>query len=286
MMEKKERIGKRRSRVGAIIRFEFMQNAIYAGILTSIICGIIGVFVVTKRLVFISGGISHTAFAGLGIAYYLGANPVYGAIIIALFSAIGIGIARQGKVQQNDTIIGVLWAVGMAIGIVFIHITPGYTPNLMSYLFGNILMVSRKDLWLTFFMAIVVIVTIIVFFKEFVALSFDEEFSRVQGLATGWLNILLLILIALTVVMLIQVVGIILVIALLTIPPSISLELTTNFTKAMKFSVIAGMIMTLGGLVVSFYLDIPSGPAIILLGALLLIIITMSKRSRALMRFF
>ena len=262
-----------------ILALEFMQNAIMAGVLTSIICGVIGMFVVTKRLVFISGGISHASFAGLGIAHYLSINPVYGAIVTAILSAIGLAAIEQENIQRNDTIIGVLWAVGMAIGIIFIHITPGYSPNLMSYLFGNILMVSKADLWLTFFLDIFVILIIIIFYKEFIALSFDEEFSKTQGIPTSWLYKLLLVLIALTVVMLIQVVGIILVIALLTIPPAISLELTKNFNIAMISSVVIGMIITLGGLGISYFINIPSGPAIILLGACALILTTISKKN-------
>ena len=262
-----------------ILALEFMQNAIMAGFLTSIVCGVIGMFVVTKRLVFISGGISHASFAGLGIAHYLSINPVYGAIASAILSAIALGSVQRENIQRNDTLIGVLWAVGMAIGILFIHITPGYSPNLMSYLFGNILMVSRSDLWLIFFLDIFIILIIGIFYKEFIALSFDEEFLSTQGMPTAWLYILLLVLIALTVVMLIQVVGIILVIALLSIPPAISLELIKNFKIAMILSMIIGIVITLGGLAISYSMNIPSGPAIILLGAALLVLITIGRRT-------
>lgn len=261
-----------------LLSFEFMRHAIIAGLLASVLCGIIGTFVVVKRLVFISGGISHAAFGGLGLFYYLGLNPVIGAILVAVAAALALGGSQEWRQKSGDAIIGVFWTVGMALGIVFISRTPGFAPNLMTYLFGNILMVSTSDIWMTSSLVLVVLLVLILFYHEFIAISFDEEFTRSQGLQVRGLFMLLLTLVALTVVMLIQVVGIILVIALLTIPPLISLMLARSFTGVILLSIVIGILITLSGLALSYYQDLPSGPVIILMGAVLLFLIRFLKR--------
>ena len=262
--------------------YDFMRHAVVAGILASVLCGVIGTFVVVKRLVFISGGLSHAAFGGLGLFYYLGLNPIFGGILVAVLASAGLGLGatRQGRPAgaTADAMIGVLWAVGMAIGILFIYQTPGYAPNLMTYLFGNILTVSWTDIELLCALDLVVLLIIGVSYKEFVAIAFDESFARVQGIPVRLLFTLFLVLVGLTVVMLIQVVGIILVIALLTIPPLIGLGLVRDFLPVMLVSVLVGVAMSLGGLALSFYYDVPSGPTIILLGALLLGLVRGGRR--------
>jgi zinc transport system permease protein len=248
-----------------------MRNAVLAGVLASVLCGVIGTFVVIKRLAFISDGISHAAFGGMGVCFFLGIDPLLGAIPVALACALALGAVDRETIRSYDALIGVLWAVGMAVGVVFVYKTPGYAPNLMTYLFGNILLVSRHDLTVILALAVSVLALLFLFFKGIVAVAFDEVFARVRGVRVRFLMSLLLTLIALSVVILIQVVGIILVVALLTIPSVISLMLWKDLKAVLLGSVLIGVAITLGGLILSFYFDFPSGPAIILLGAVLLV---------------
>jgi len=253
-----------------IFSYEFIQNAIAAGILASIACGLIGPFVVSKRMVFISDGLSHSALGGLGIAYWAGINPLYGAIAFVLLAAVVIGLVEEKSLYRNDLLIGILWAVGMAIGIIFIYLTPGFAPDLMSFLFGNILTVPRSNIVIISALVCLVLLFITVFYKGFVSITLDEEFSRARGLPVRALNIGLLLLIAISIVALIQVVGIVLIIALLTIPVAIANELSIRFKTIMLISVIIGMLICLGGLAVSYFVELPSGAVIILIGGGLL----------------
>ncbi|AHB13342.1 metal ABC transporter permease [Dehalococcoides mccartyi] len=244
--------------------YSFIQNAIWAGLLAAIGCGIIGSYVVVKKLASISGGIAHASFGGIGLGYLLGINPVLGALVFSLLAAAGMGaITRRGRISE-DTVIGMLWSLGMALGVIFIGLTPGYAPDLFSYLFGNILTVPSSDLLLMLVLDALIIGVVWFFYKEFLGVSFDEEFCRVSGMPTGFLYIIMLGLIALTVVMLIRVVGIILVIALLTIPAAVARRFTDNLFKMMLFSIGFGMVFCLGGLWLSYVLDFASGATIIL----------------------
>ncbi|HVR99203.1 MAG TPA: metal ABC transporter permease [Thermoanaerobaculia bacterium] len=253
------------------LSYEFLRNALLAGVLAAVLCGVIGPFVVVKRLAFISDGISHAAFGGMGVCFFLGIDPILGAVLVAVASALALGAVDTETVRSYDAMIGVLWAVGLAVGIVFVYKSPGYAPNLMSYLFGNILMVSRRDVLVILALAVCVLAILALFWKGLVAVAFDEVFARVQGAPVKLLLTVLLTLIALSVVILIQVVGIILVVALLTIPPLLSLTLWKDLGSVVVSSVLVGVGMTLGGLGLSFAYDLPSGPAIILLGAALLL---------------
>jgi zinc transport system permease protein len=247
-----------------ILQYEFMQNAFWAGLLAAIACGIIGTYVVVKRMVFISGGIAHASFGGVGIGYFMGINPIIGALIFTIASALGMGtLVRRTKLAE-DTAIGIFWSIGMALGILFIAITPGYAPDLFSYLFGNILTVPTSDLLLMVTLDGVIILVVSLFYKEFTALSFDEEFGRVMGLPVERLYLTLLCLIALTVVMLIRIVGIILIIALLTIPSALARRFTSNMRKMMLLAVALGIGFTFGGLWLSYAINLPSGATIIL----------------------
>ncbi len=252
--------------------YDFIRQAIYAALLASVLCGVIGTFVVVKRLVFISGGVSHAAFGGLGVCYYLGVEPLLGAGVVAIVSALFVAASGRRWGRSQDAVIGILWSVGMAVGVVFVALSPGYAPNLMTYLFGNILTVSHGAVMATFVFTVVVLGFVLMFFKEFVAVSFDEEFARVQGVPVGVFMAILMVMVALAVVLLIQLVGIILVIALLTIPPVISLTLTRSFVSVILLSALIGAVMTLGGLVLSYVFDLPSGPTMVLLGALLMLL--------------
>jgi len=247
-----------------VLQYEFMQNALIAGLLASVACGIIGVYVVVKRVVFISGGIAHASFGGIGLGYLLGINPVLGAVFFTITSALGIGLVTKRTKLPEDTAIGILWAMGMALGIIFINLAPGYAPDLFSYLFGNILTVPAFDLTLMLILDAVIITVVLLLYKEFLLLSFDEEFSTVVGVPTERLYLLLLCLIALTVVVLIRVVGIILVIALLTIPAALARQFTHNLKKMMLLSILAGIVFTFSGLWLSYLLDLASGATIIL----------------------
>ncbi len=247
-----------------ILGYEFFRNALLAGLLASIACGIIGTYVVVKRMVALSGGISHAAFGGIGLGYFLGFDPILGAVGFALAVSTGIGILREKAVQNLDTLIGAVWAAGMALGILFISLTPGYAPDLFSYLFGNILLVPQGDLLLMAVLALVIIGTVIIVYSPLLAVTFDEEYARVMNLPVTALMLLLLGLTALTVVMLIRVVGIILVIALLTLPAAIAREYAGEMRRMMVLAVAGGMIFTFSGIWLSYLFDIPSGATIIL----------------------
>jgi len=244
-------------------QFQFMRHALLTGLLASIACGIIGTYVVVKRIVFLSGGISHTAYGGIGMGYYFGFNPIIGATVFSLFSALGIAWVKHHAGRREDTLIGIMWAMGMAIGIFFIDKTPGYAPNLMSYLFGNILTVPTSDLILIAVLDLVILVITALLFKEFKALTFDEEYALISGVPVIMLNILLFCLIALTVVVLIRAVGVILVIALLTIPAAIMVQFNLNLERTMIFSIILSAFFTTTGLIISAAYNVTSGATII-----------------------
>ncbi|RLI26683.1 MAG: metal ABC transporter permease, partial [Candidatus Hecatellales archaeon] len=251
----------------SLLQYEFVRNAVYAGILASVVCGLLGPYIVVKRIVFISGGISHASFGGVGLGYLLGGSPILGAMGFAVASALGIGVVSRRFRQQEDAVIGIVWAVGMALGVVFIALKPGYAPNLLSYLFGSILTVTSSDLALMLTVTGVTALTILLLYKEFLALAFDEEYAWTAGVPVEPLYLTLLALIGLTVVILMRVVGIILLIALLTIPASISLQYTYNMKKMMVLSTLLGAAFTLGGLTLSYYVNLPPGATIILLAA-------------------
>ncbi|MCF7853399.1 MAG: metal ABC transporter permease [Candidatus Pacebacteria bacterium] len=249
----------------AVASYGFLQNAVLAGLLASLACGVIGTYVVVKRIAFISGGIAHAVLGGMGIAYFFGGRPLLGAIPAALLSAVIIGWVSLRAREREDTIIGALWAVGMAVGIMFIYKTPGYSADLFSYLFGNILMVSAENVWLVGVLDAVIILLVVMFFKGFTAVCFDEEFARVQGLNVDVLYIFLLCLVALTVVILVQVVGIVMVIALLTLPAAIAGQWLRGLRHMMIGACAAGMLFTQSGLAVSYTYDLPAGATIVLI---------------------
>lgn len=247
-----------------LLQYSFIQNAIIAAILASVACGIIGVYVVVKKIVSITGGIAHASFGGVGLGYFLGINPMLGVLPFSLASAMVMGtVGKKSKIPE-DSAIGILWSLGMAIGVIFVYLTPGYAPDLMTYLFGNILTVPQSDLYMMFILDIVIVGSVYLFYKEFLALCFDEEFTTVQGLPTEKLYLFLLCIVALTIVVLIKVVGIILVIALLTIPACLSRKFTHNLKQMMLISIVFGTIISISGIGLSYLLDVPSGATIIL----------------------
>lgn len=265
-----------------IFQYEFIRNAVIAAVLVNIACGIVGTYVVIKKIVFISGGISHAAFGGIGLGYFLGIPwipPIVAAIPFSLLSAITIGLISKRSKLSEDAAIGIIWAVGMASGIIFINLTPGYAPDLFSYLFGNILTIPVSDLYIMLVMDFIIILIVVLFFKEFNAASFDEEFSTVIGIPNRILYLVLLCMVALSVVVLIRIVGIILVIALLTIPSSICRQFTYNMKKLIISSIVTGIILTITGLWISYLLDLASGATIILLLALVFLLSFFIKKA-------
>ena len=251
-----------------ILQYDFMRHALMVGLLVSIACGVVGTYVVVKRIVFISGGISHTAYGGVGLGYLLGIPPMVGATAFTVLAALAMGEVSQRAKQREDTIIGIMWAVGMALGVIFVKLSPGYTGDLMSYLFGSILAVPLSDLYLILALDVVIVLVVLLFHDQFTLTAFDEEFAQVIGLKTRFYNQLLLVLIALTVVVMIRAVGIILVIALLTIPSATAALFTRSMTGMMVLSMVLSAIFTMGGLFISYIFDLPSGATIILLSAL------------------
>lgn len=255
-----------------ILQYDFMRNALIVGLLASVACGIVGTYVVSKRIVFISGGIAHASFGGIGLGYLAGISPVVGALVFALASALGMGLVTRRTRLPEDTIIGIIWALGMALGVIFIGLAPGYAPDLFSYLFGNILTVPSSDLILILVLDLIIIGLVIVLYKEFLAICFDEEFSTVMGLPVEILNLVLLGMIALTVVVLLRVVGMILVISLLTIPAALARQFTHNLRTMMLLAILFGAVFTFGGLWLSYVLDLASGATIILLSGVAMLI--------------
>ena len=246
------------------LRFTFMRNALMAGVLVSIACGIIGTFVVIKRIVFISGGIAHAAYGGIGLGYFLKLNPVLGAVVFSVAAALGMGAVQRKTRQRADTIIGVMWAIGMATGIIFVDLTEGYKADLMSYLFGSILAVPSSDLLIMLLLDLVIVALVVLFYKELLAVSFDETFATVENVPVDAIYLILMCLIGLTVVMMMRVVGLIMVIALLTMPAAISGQFVKHMKTMMALASILGVVFTTTGLWLSYLLNLTSGATIIL----------------------
>jgi len=245
-------------------QYEFMRNAMTAGLLTSVICGVIGTLVVVNRLVFLSGGIAHAAYGGIGIAFFFGLPYMAGTLGFTLAAAMAMAAVTLKAKHRSDTIIGVLWAVGMAVGVILLDLTPGYHADLMSYLFGSILTVPTTDLWMMLAVAVANISVAAYFYNDYLAMSYDEEFARIRGVPVKLLYFLLIGLLAVSIVMIIQVVGLILVIALLTIPPFIAEKYAQSMMRMMVLSSVLSVIFTVTGLYLAFSFDLTSGAAIIL----------------------
>lgn len=249
--------------INALFEYQFLQNAFLSGILASIVCGIIGVIIIEKKLIMMSGGIAHTSYGGVGLGYFLGFEPILGALLFSICAALGIGYIKRKGTANSDVLIGLFWSLGMALGILFIFLMPGYPPDLSSYLFGNILSVTKLDLCLIFSLTVIILTIIIVLFNDWKAYLFDEEFASIKGIKTAFLDYLLLVLIAMTIVVLIRVVGIILVLALLTAPAATAGIFTYSLKKRMLYSVLFGVVFCIAGLWISYELNIASGAAIV-----------------------
>jgi len=249
------------------LQLEFMRNALVAGILVSVVCGVIGTLVVVNRIVFLAGGIAHAAYGGIGLAFFMGWPFLVGTAGFSLAAAGAMAAITLKAKHRADAMVGVIWAVGMAVGVVLLDLTPGYHVDLMSYLFGSILAVPASDLWQMGGIGAVVILVVTWYYNDFLAMSYDDEFARLRNVPVTFLYCLLLGMIAVTVVMIIRVVGLILVIALLTIPPFIAEKFTRSLRTMMVASSILSCLFTLSGLWLSYLLNLTSGATIILVAA-------------------
>lgn len=276
----------------ALSQYGFLQVALLAGLLSSIACGLVGSFVVVRRISYIAGGIAHCVLGGMGAAYYLNVvhgltflDPLHGAVAAALLAAVIIGVVSLRGRQREDTVIGALWAIGMAVGVLFIARTPGYQVELMSFLFGNILMVRPADLWLLAGLDTLVVGLVLLLYSRLQAVCFDEEFARLRGLSVEFYYILLLCLTAVTVVLLVSVVGIVLVIALLTLPAAIASHFCRTLWQLMLASAILCAVFTSAGLALSYGPDLPTGAMTILLaGSTYLVLMIGAELLRQLQR--
>ncbi len=264
------------------LQFEFMRNALVAGLLASLLCGIMGTLVVVNRIVFLSGGIAHAAYGGIGLAFFFGWPYLPGAVGFSLLAAMVMAAVSMKAKHRADTIIGVMWALGMAFGIILIDLTPGYNVDLMSYLFGSILTVPASELWVMVAMGVVITVLVLFYYEDLLALSYDEEFARIRGVQVNALYLSMIAMLAVTIVMVIQVVGLILVIALLTIPPFIVEKYAKSLVLMMVGSSILGAVFTIVGLWLAYRYNLTSGASIIMVSGVAFLISLLIDRVRSL----
>jgi zinc transport system permease protein len=246
-----------------LLQYTFFQNALIGSLLACIACGITGTYIVTRRLVFISGGITHASFGGIGLGVFFGINPILSGALFAILSACGIQWFSQRRDVRADSAIAVFWTFGMSLGIIFCYLTPGIVPDLTSYLFGNILTITQSDLWLLTAVDVAAITLVAFFFPTLLAVAFDKEHARSQRLPVNRVEYGMMIGIALTIIACLRMVGIVLVISLLTLPQMTANLFTYKYKKIMLWSIIIGFLSCLGGLWFSFLYNIPSGASII-----------------------
>lgn len=261
-----------------VLQYDFIQNALLAGVLISIAAGVIGSLVVVNKITFITGGIAHSSYGGIGLAIYLGLPVLFGATVFAIITAVIIAILTLNDKKRIDSIIGIMWAFGMALGIIFVDLTPGYNVDLMSYLFGSIIAVSSSDITYMLILDVFIISVISLFYKQILAVSYDSEFAKLRGLNIKFFYTLILILTALSVVAAIKAVGLILVIALLTIPTFIAEVFAKRLSTMMIISSFLAILFTILGLVVSYHYDISSGASIIITAVVFLLVVKLFKK--------
>jgi zinc transport system permease protein len=266
--------------LNAIAEYRFLQYALAACLLASIGCGIIGVYVVVKRIGFLAGGISHTVLAGMGIAWFLQASPLAGAAISALVAAVLIGWIKLRWQQDEDILIAAFWSTGMAIGILFLSRTEGYVVDLTGYLFGNILLVSGRDLVFMALLDLVVVASVALFYRQLLATVFDEEFARVRGVNVEFFYIFLLCIVAITVVLLIQIVGLVLVLALLVLPAAAATQLAGSIARMMLVAVGLSAVVTVAGLGISYAPDLPSGATMVIVAGVMYVAVVLATGLR------
>ena len=249
------------------LQFELMRNVVFAGFFAGLICGVIGSFVVVNRLVFLAGGIAHAAFGGIGIAFFFGIPYMLGTLGFSLIAAMLMTAVVLKNKHRADTFIGILWAVGMATGIILLDLTPGYNVSLMSYLFGSILAVPDSDIWWMIGLSITTLSAGVFFYRDLLAISYDDEFARLRGVPVNLIYFLFIGLVAVSIVIIIRVVGLILVIALITIPPYIAEKYSRSLAQMMMFSTLLAILFNLSGLWLAYTYNLTSGATIILVAA-------------------
>ena len=252
-----------------LFQYTFFQHALLGSLFASIACGIIGTYIVTRRLVFTSGGITHASFGGIGIGLYTGISPLLAAAVFSTLSAFGVEWLSKRSDMREDSAIAVFWTFGMAIGIIFSFLAPGFTPDLSSYLFGNILTITQGDIWILAILSIVLIAFFTLFMRPIIAIAFDREFARSQQMPVALFEYILMMFIALTIVACLRMVGIVLAISLLTLPQMTANLFTYSFKRIIGLSILIGYIGCLGGLLLSYQLQVPSGAAIIFVSVLI-----------------
>lgn len=246
-----------------ILDYQFFRHALMAAILTALLASMVGTYIVSRKIVFIGGGITHASFGGIGLAYYMGLNPFMGAAVFGIMTALGIEwISGRGKVRE-DSAIAILWSLGMALGIIFVFMTPGYAPNLMSFLFGSILSVGKMDLYTLAGFSLLTLFVFSVFFRPILYTAFDPEFARIKGIPVGTYRYLMSVIMALAIVLSIRTVGIILVLSIFTIPQITAMLFTRNFALIIPLAALWGITGSVAGLFAAYYMNIPSGAAII-----------------------
>jgi zinc transport system permease protein len=246
-----------------IFQYDFIIRGLLGAVFASITAGIAGTYIVSRRMVFLTGGITHASFGGIGIGYFLGISPIVGAAVFGIFSALGIEYLSVKQKIREDSAIGILWALGMAIGIIFIYLTPGYSPNLMSYLFGSILTVTRGDIIALGVLSALLIAYFSIFYRTVLYISFDEAYARTYSSYVDIFKYFTTSLMAITIVLNIRMAGVVLVLSLLTIPPNIAMLFTKKYTRVIWLSVITGFAGTATGFIVSYFAGIPVGATII-----------------------
>ena len=257
--------------IANIFEYDFLTNAFIASILSGITCGIVGSYIVTRRIVFLSSGITHASFGGLGIALYAGIDPLLGALTFASASSLGIEFAsRRGGIRE-DSVVGIIWSMGMAIGALFMSLRPGYATDLTSYLFGNILLVTPQNiLWLSI-LTIALVIGSIVWLRRLMYITFDEEYAKSQGINTSLVAYIMAVIIAIAIVLSIKVMGIILLLSLITIPTVIANDITKDFRLITPLAAIVAIVGNVIGFILSYEYDIPTGSCIIFILVVLLI---------------
>lgn len=258
-----------------ILQYTFFQNALIGSLLASILCGMVGTYIVTRRLVFISGGITHASFGGVGLGVYFGFPPLLSAAVFAVLSAFGVQWFRGQKDMREDSAIAIFWTLGMSIGIICSFLSPGFMPDLSSFLFGNILTITTADLLLLGGLTLLVGGFFALFLRSIITISFDSEFARSRQLPVTLFEYLLMGLIALTIVATLRMVGIVLVMSLLTIPPTTANIFTQSYRKMIGLSMLIGSLSCLGGLFLSYHYNIPSGASIIFVSILIYLVAKM-----------
>ncbi|MDR0732619.1 MAG: metal ABC transporter permease [Dysgonamonadaceae bacterium] len=267
-----------------LLQYKFFQHALAGSLFTCIACGIVGAYIVSRRLVFISGGITHASFGGLGLGFYLGVNPIVSALVFSVVSAFGVEWLSKKQGVREDSAIAAFWALGMALGVIFIFLTPGYTPNISAYLFGNILTITPVDIAFSGILSASLTLAALLFYKPALYTAFDREFAETQGVKVALIEHLMMLAIAVTIVSSIRLIGIMLLMSLLTVPQMTANLFTARLSRIIIYSIPIGFVGCVSGLSLSYYLNVPSGAAIIFVQIILFLFCKLIVRAHWLRR--